>query len=344
LNLRDQTYNQDAQNIGSSTTLDSGILIVDRLQGMDQDQKIHSIIGDLKKPQRSISSSYLYDDRGCQLFEKITQQPEYYLTRTEVQILKGISTKLTEVMEEADVVELGGGNGSKIAILFDAVSPSMINTLRYIPLDISHQAIVEAAKLMSERFPGLSVHGIVADFSSQLHLIPGQKKRLYCFLGSTIGNFSVDQQRHFMQDMGQMMGPEDLFILGLDMVKSHNLLEAAYNDRQEVTAAFNRNILNNINRIVGTNFEPSMFDHLAFFNQSESRIEMHLKAKKAMMITSSTNDLILQIRKGETIHTENSHKFTISQIEELVQAAGLKVVSNFRDDRQWFSLLLLEKQ
>jgi L-histidine N-alpha-methyltransferase len=216
-------------------------------------------------------------------------------------------------------------------------------SVRYIPVDVSQTTIEEAANVLLNDFSGLEILGVVADFTKQLRLIPAGTKRLFCFFGSTIGNFTKEQAVQFISNLSEIMQPSDMLLLGVDMVKSKDILERAYNDNRNVTAKFNRNILNVVNSIIDTNFEPDDFEHVAFYSKELSRIEMHLKALKDLKISSPHITDKIIIHKGETIHTENSYKFTDEIIDELASASGLKIKNRFTDKNKWFSVIQLFK-
>lgn len=333
-----------------TTTLDypesdlgAGFTLHDLNPVKDRRATVRTILEDLNDQPPTISSMFFYDSVGCQLFDRITELPEYYLTRTETSILQDRATELTRNWKDMDIVEFGGGNGSKIALLFESVPPEHLAGLRYVPVDISRTSIENSARLLIPRFPGLTVQGMVADFTSQLHLIPADRPRLFCFLGSTLGNFNPPEQRQLLLDLANAMNSEDSFLLGLDLVKDMAPLELAYNDPEGVTADFNRNILDHVNHLAGLDFDPGNFEHQAFFNPQFSRIEMHLRSLGDQRITSTEHGFELDLPRGTAIHTENSHKFTLTQAEALTSSAGFHLEETFTDARQWFALLRLRK-
>jgi L-histidine Nalpha-methyltransferase len=290
-----------------------------------------------------IPSRFFYDKRGSALFEAITGLLEYYPTRTEKEILLNNASLITSDTENADIVELGSGDCSKISILFDAIPAERRQTISYIPVDVSRVAIIKSADSLSRKFPEVSIHGMVADFLKHLSNIPGESRRVICFFGSTIGNLDPVQTSHFLSNLGSLMQKDDQLLLGLDMVKDTMVLEIAYNDTMGVTAAFNRNILRVINKLIRANLDPDHFDHYAFYNSGESRIEMHLRAIREVKIESPYLPAGVILRKGETIHTENSYKFTETRIPELAVQAGLRVERIYTDDNRWFSVAHFRK-
>lgn len=201
----------------------------------------------------------------------------------------------------------------------------------------------KSSKELFNKFPGIKIHGIVADFISQLDVIPKKSKKVICFLGSTIGNYSIDEAMDFLVDLSNIMHSEDILLLGFDMVKNKALLEEAYNDSLDVTEKFNKNILCVVNSYIGANFNPDDFEHVAFYNEQLSRIEMHLKAIKDIEISSPILSSNIHVKKGEKIHTENSYKFTDENIKKLACGAGLEIQNIFTDENKWFSLVQLIK-
>jgi len=295
----------------------------------------------LTSKNKVISSKYFYDATGSKLFEKITKLPEYYPTRTEMALIKQLASSINGNFDYQDIVEIGSGDASKITILLNHLSDHQ--SIIYRPVDVSQSALEESAQDLINLFPGLKVHGMVADFMKQLNLLPEGNKRLICFFGSTIGNFNREQGQYLINQISQVLRPGDKLLLGLDRVKDSQVLESAYNDSQTITAQFNRNILMVINKLAGTNFDSTAFEHIAFFNEQEARIEMHLKAKQDMIITSPFWNEVIPIRSGETIHTENSHKFTDEHIAQLAKSSGLVTETILTDPNQWFSLVQFSK-
>ena len=297
------------------------------------------IINGIQFKERYVSSKFFYDERGSNLFEEITHLEEYYPTRTEKNILRVNSSSIMSSVSGMDIVELGSGDCSKIKVLLDSVPAEILETIRYIPVDLSQSAVNDAASQLAVLYPDLLINGIVADFFSQLHLIPDERPRLFCFFGSTIGNFEKADAIKFIQDLANIMHPADRLLLGMDMVKEESVLNDAYNDSQGVTAAFNKNILSVVNGIIESDFNENDFEHRAFFNRYKSRIEMHLVANKEVSISSMYFNENCIIQKGESIHTENSHKYTIKDIEDFAFASGLQVKQINTDNNKWFSLV-----
>lgn len=302
------------------------------------------ILSGLAAERKHISCIYFYDEVGSKLFERITHLPEYYLTRIEKTLLGEAALEIGDTLGNADIVEFGSGDCSKISILLHRVPARDMSSIRYIPMDVSRTAVEEAAGTLTALFPELEIYGIIADFTKQLACIPEGARRLICFLGSTIGNFSRRRSGAFLRNLGAIMQGGDMLLIGFDMVKRKDILEKAYNDDARVTEAFNKNILRVVNRIAGTNFDPDAFAHTAFYNEEHSRIEMHLRALEDREIRSPHLAHAVVVREGETIHTENSHKYTERDIHEMVSTAGLEIQRRFVDENAWYSLMLLRKK
>ncbi len=316
--------------------------IVNHLDGQYRNMIAGDIIAGLTTRPRYIPSKYFYDAYGSKLFEEICALPEYYPTRTEMGILKENASRLMEGFADHDLVELGAGANWKIRILLDAVPQTDRSTLRYLPVDISQTAVAEASKELAEDYPELEVVGVVADFTSQLEALPNQRSKMYCFLGGTIGNMSQEEAQAFLHEVARNMSSYDTLLVGFDMVKEIDVLEKAYNDSKDITAQFNKNVLSVVNNELNADFDQSHFDHLSFFNGDLARIEMHLRANRDCSVRIRDIGLKVDFQKGDTIHTENSHKFTSEMIENVSLRAGLRIQEWFADSRKWFSLVLME--
>lgn len=308
----------------------------------DKSELIKGIYQGLTQAQKQISSRFFYDDTGSELFEEITTLAEYYPTRTEKRILVENAGAILGDFDKIDIVELGSGDCSKISVLLDSIPKHKMSGITYIPVDVSEAAIRKSADTLSCTYHGLKIHGVLADFMKHLDLLPGNSPRLICFFGSTLGNLTREQVNEFLVNLKHLMNPGDKLILGLDMVKDPLILQKAYNDTQGVTAQFNKNSLNVINDIAETNFKTSDFKHLAFYNTKQARIEMHLEALNNVKLTSKYFPESISIAKGETLHTENSHKFLPEHISQLEIISGLKRIRTFTDGKQYFSLNLFE--
>jgi L-histidine Nalpha-methyltransferase len=314
------------------------VSITNLLQEIGPNEVRDEIIAGLRASKKSISSKYFYNPEGSRLFEEITTLEEYYPTRTEMGILNRIAPALMEEYAGYDIIELGSGDSSKISILFGAATNLYGDPIHYLPLDISQAAIRASAENLVGKFPNINIEGYAVDFISQFDLVKRDKPALICFFGSTIGNFDWDDSLELLRNISRQMKPEDVLLLGMDMVKPEPVLRAAYNDARGVTAAFNRNILNTVNDMIQSDFKTADFDHLAFFNQVKSRIEMHLVARRDLIIQSPFLPEGLSFKKGEAIHTENSHKYSQRHIREIVSTTGLQLKQTHSDDKGWFAL------
>jgi dimethylhistidine N-methyltransferase len=284
---------------------------------------------------RSIAPKYFYDEQGSQLFDRICELPEYYPTRTEVGILADKAGEIAaQVGPRAEIVEFGAGSLRKVRLLLDA----MDRPARYLPIDISGEHLARSAEALQRDYPGLDVKPVVADYTQRLLLpatLPRVGRRVGFFPGSTIGNFTPTEALHFLQVAGQVLRGGAL-LLGADLVKDPAVLHAAYNDSQGVTAAFNLNLLARANRELGTRFVLENFAHSAFYNAPLQRIEMHLVSRRRQTIALGGERY--EMDEGETLHTENSHKFTVQGLRALAMRACFRPGPVWTDDAQLFSV------
>ena len=310
----------------------------------DRQETGREIIQGMTQPQKRLPSKYFYDAHGSWLFERICDLPEYYLTRTELAILMENAPDIMAFFSGSfgDLVELGSGSSRKIKILLDAVDGPGLHRIRYVPVDISESALYEASQELLCIRHDLDILGIIADFNRHLEVLPKGRK-LITFLGSTIGNFHSSERIAFLRGVAKVMNPEDSFLLGLDMLKPVDLIEAAYNDNQGVTAEFNKNILRNLNRSLNADFNIADFEHQAIFVKEKERVEMHLRATRETSARIADLDLTVLCRNGETIHTEICKKFSRDQAHRDFQRAGLVATRWFTDPQGWFSLVMLKK-
>ncbi len=302
------------------------------------------IIKGLYAPEKYISSKFFYNETGSKLFEQITQLDEYYPTRTEKSILSTFVNDADIDFQNVSIIELGSGDSSKIKLLLKQISPVQLKSIRYFPVDISQSTILKSSLELIKEFDLKSITGIVADFILQLKVLPKTGRRLFCFFGSTIGNLTKTEQHAFISALGDEMQSGDGFLLGMDRVKDISVLENAYNDKKGVTAAFNKNILNVVNTLCDANFNTDDFEHLAFYNKAENRIEMYLKALKEMDITINSVFDTIHLNKGEKIHTENSHKFTDKDVKAIEEYGNFNLKNIFTDKNKWFNLLYFTKK
>lgn len=296
---------------------------------------------------KRISSRFFYDATGSELFEQITELPEYYQTRLEMALLRKFGGGIMRDFLDGDLVELGSGSNRKIRILLDAAQdadPDGSPSIRYIPVDISHTALIQAADELLDGYMWLDIVGVVSDFNGGFIHVDATRPRLFLFLGSTIGNLDETESVDLLGRIGRLMSPRDRFLVGFDMQKPVAALEAAYNDARGVTARFNKNALSNLNREFGGDFEPDSFSHLAFYNTGDSQIEMHLEARRDVTARMREADMVVDVGKGETIRTEISRKFSRESVYGMAGAAGLCVDRWFTDGDEWFSLALLKRK
>ncbi len=317
------------------------IELINYLPNIGISSVVKEITEGLNATPKTISPKFFYDGKGSNLFEQITHLKEYYPTRTEKIIISTVGENLDIDFNHLNIIELGSGDASKISLLLQQIPTNTLKTVNYFPVDISQSAIEKSAEELIQKFELKSITGIVVDFFHQLKLIPKPGKRLFCFFGSTIGNYNPKQTEEFMTHLGNSMQKGDCLLLGMDMVKDSSILENAYNDKKGVTAKFNKNILNVVNNLTDSDFSTSDFKHYAFFNGKKNRIEMHLKALKDVEVNLGSEKTY--ILKGETIHTENSYKFNLDDIERFGMWAGLKTVQVFNDPNKWFSLVYYRK-
>ncbi|MFO1223373.1 MAG: L-histidine N(alpha)-methyltransferase [Burkholderiaceae bacterium] len=292
-------------------------------------------LGLLARPA-SVSPKFLYDALGSHLFEAITELPEYYPTRTERAILDRHAREVAAITGRGrTLIDLGAGNCEKAARLFDALAP-----LRYVAVDISIEYLRRALTNLQHRHPGIEMVGVGADFSSTLVLPPdaGRGERLLFYPGSSIGNFTPTDALRFLRQARAAGGPGGALLIGVDLVKDKATLERAYDDALRVTAAFNLNLLRRLEALLGCDARIDDFDHVALFNDAESRIEMHLQARRPLVLRWPGGERALAA--GERIHTENSYKYTLDGFEALLRQAGFARTARWSDERGWFAVFL----
>ncbi len=305
----------------------------------------------LASRNKYISPKYLYDKIGSQLFEQICLQPEYYLTRTEASILNKHAPIISKLAgSNIKIIELGSGSSSKTAILLSYLS-SRRKRIYYFPIDISSSILAESERKLKSQFPNASIIGIRSDYETGIDraaaecMAIGKNKhlpytRLVLFLGSSIGNFELIEAKSLLRSVREKLRTSDFLLIGFDLQKDESVLNAAYNDKAGMTANFNMNLLARINRELGGNFELEKFEHCAFYSRERHRIEMHLVSKTDQQLRIGALGKTFVIRKGESIHTENSYKYSFSQIAALAKDCGFKVERNFTDEKRWFDLAL----
>jgi len=291
----------------------------------------------LSRPLRELPPKYFYDARGSQLFDRITTLVEYYPTRCERAILNRYAPEIVETTGARQLVELGSGTASKTRALLYAMAGA--GTLEcYVPFDVDESVVHACATELTELYPGLRVHGVVGDFDRDLERLPDGERRLFAFLGGTIGNFYPPERVAFLSRVRELMREGDHLLIGTDLVKDRDLLEAAYNDSEGVTAEFNRNILRVLNDGLGADFDPHAFEHVAFFDEANSWIEMRLRAKGAQRVRIDGVDLEIEFEDGEEIRTEISSKFTGDAVADELAGAGLQLDDFFTDEAGLFGV------
>lgn len=277
--------------------------------------------------RKSLPPKYFYDAKGSRLFEDICATPEYYPTRAEAALLEEKADEIINVAQPTHLVELGSGSAEKTPHLLSAIEKQAGHGV-YVPVEISPTALTESAERLLEQFSWLSIAGVCADYEHGLALLPKGSRRLFAFLGSTLGNFTRPAAIRFLRCIREAMGPNDRFLLGADLIKDSATLNAAYNDSQGVTADFNLNVLDVMNRELGANFERSDFRHHAFFNETEEQIEMHVVAERATTVNVSALKTRVEFAAGESMQTEISRKFSRESLTDLLGEAGF-VMQNF---------------
>lgn len=299
------------------------------------------VLDGMTAEQKYIPSKYFYDGRGSRLFEAICTLPEYYLTRTELSVLRDRSRAIMEPFGAGDLVEMGSGANWKISTLIDAAERPHGDGLRYVPVDVSEPALVAASEGLVRKYRMLTVLGIVGDFTRDLHRVPDGVPKIVMLFGSTVGNFDEAACHRLLRSVADVMRPGDRFLIGIDMIKPVPVLEAAYNDSRGITGEFNRNVLHVINRELHADFDPALFDHVAFYDAEKEQVEMHLRARQKTTVVIRDLDLSVEFERGETIRTEISRKFSRESAEALFSRAGLSADRWFSDPKGWFSLVEL---
>lgn len=298
----------------------------------------------LRRTPKDISATprYFYDDRGSELFERITEQPEYYQTRTEYSLLLERADEVVSRVSPGALVELGSGAASKTRALLDAMHRAG-EPMRYLPLDVSDDALRSSSERLAGEYPELEVQGFVGDFNGSLReVLGGEDRKLVAFLGGTIGNFTPEYRTNFLRKLGETLKPGDHLLVGMDLLKDPAVIEAAYDDAAGVTAEFNLNLLNNMNRELAADFEPDRFRHRALFNPEASRLEMWLESDEEQEVRLEELQMTVTFGEGEGMRTEISTKFTRRTAAEVFSAAGFELSGFYTDEEALFSLALCE--
>lgn len=295
------------------------------------------VLDGLRASPKRIPSKYFYDERGSRLFEEITRLPEYYLTRTEQAILDRHAADMIELAGTEELVELGSGAARKIRTLIEA-GLAAGSLRRYIPVEVSQEIVESSALALARAYPQLEVHALVGDFELHLGKLADGGRRTIAFLGSTIGNFSEEEAIGFLRKVLHVMRPQDRLLLSTDLIKDRAVIEAAYNDSAGVTADFNRNILNVLNRHLDGNFDPAQFEHVAFFDEAHGRIESYLRSVRPQSVRLAAIELVVELAEGERIWTEVSCKYDRERLSRMLAAAGMKIERSFTDDDRNFAV------
>ena len=320
----------------------SNVIIDVHLNNQDPDAVKEEIRAGLLSRPRRLPTKYFYDDRGSALFEQICEAPEYYPTRTEHQLLKTVADAVVAQTGAEELIELGSGAATKTRVLLDAMARA--NQLRvYVPFDFSESIVRRVAQELVEEYEGLRVHGVVGDFLSHLEHVPPGGRRLVAFLGGTIGNLGPEAAPAFLSSVAGEMDQGDFFLLGVQLITDVDRLEAAYNDSAGLSAAFNKNMLSVLKVVIGAEFDPDAFDHVARFNHDERQIEMHLRSVRQQVIPIPALGLTLRLEEGEEILTEISTKYTRPHVEALLTRAGFSPVAWYTDPGHLHGLALAQK-
>ena len=297
------------------------------------------VIENLSREQKTLPCKFFYDKQGSTLFDRICELDEYYPTRTEVALLDRHGEEFAELSgPSCHLIEFGSGSSVKVRLLLDRLD----EPAAYTAIDISRDHLIDAASALAEEFPALDVEAVCADYTQPLRLERengNAGRRLGFFPGSTIGNFAPDEAHAFLERSAKTIGPGGSMLIGVDLKKDEDTLVAAYNDREGVTAAFNENLLARINRELEGDFDLSAFSHDAVYNRQHGRIEMHLVSERDQ--TARVGDRSFDFRAGETIHTENSYKYSIEQFQGLCREARYEPVQAWTDPDGMFSLHFL---
>lgn len=301
-----------------------------------------AVLSGLGQASKALPCKFFYDTRGSALFEQISRLPEYYLTRTEIAILEEYAGAIAAYIgAHCRLVELGSGASRKVRILLEALEAPAA----YVPVDISREHLREAAAQLATDFPELPVIAVCADYTRPFPLppLPGPAgKRVGFFPGSTIGNFEPDAVVRFLDHCAQLLGPEGEMLIGVDLKKDPGILNAAYNDRAGINAAFNLNLLERVNRELGGAIEIDRFEHLAFYSEEKGRMELYLKSLADQ--TTSIAGRRFHFAEGELIHTENSYKYAVDEFRALALRAGFRAVHTWTDPGELFSVHYLRQR
>ena len=298
------------------------------------------LIGLQNEEQKKINSKFFYDDKGSRLFDKITKSSDYYPTKKELEIFEKKYQEIkTYLPSNSVVIEFGSGSNKKISKLLSIIEKPE----EYISIDISKEFLLKNAKELATNFPNIKITAVCADFGDTYNLskvVKDKKSKIGFFPGSTIGNFCPNDAKDLLIKFSKILGSDNYLIIGVDLKKDEKILEKAYNDSEGITALFNKNILDGINKTCGTLFDTKNFDHRAFFNKNKSRIEMHLVSK-----TEQTVEILnekITFKQGESIHTENSYKYSVNSFKDLAESASFEIKKVLTDQNSFFGVFFLK--
>ena len=309
------------------------------------------VIQGLIKTSKSLPPKYFYDDRGSELFEQICDLPEYYPTRTEAWILNEYAHEIAEITGSCELVELGSGSSTKTHFLLNAyqkvanlLTDSMPDAFSYIPVDVSGGILKTSVLHLQQKYSNLSIEGLLGTYDEALVYLGKnhRRSRMIFFLGSSIGNFTPAESDDFLGKVSHALTKGDYFLLGIDLQKPKQILEAAYNDSQQVTAAFNLNMIAHLNWRFHGDFDLDLFRHQAIYNQVDHQIEMYLYARSPHQASLDILDLKVQFQAGESILTEISRKFDLAAVQVQLRSQGLETIKIWTDPQQWFGLVLCQ--
>lgn len=302
---------------------------------IDKDTVLEEVIRSLSKTQKELPCKYFYNSYGSDLFDQITELDEYYLTRAEISILNDNIDEISNaISKEAVLIELGSGSNKKIRIILDKLK----NPEAYVPVEISEEYLYESVRELKSIYPNLEIFPVVADYTRPFELpdiYSDHKNKVVYYPGSTIGNFDPERAANFLKRISELCSKESGLLIGIDLKKDKVVLERAYNDQSGLTEKFNLNILRNLNYMLDSNFDLKKWEHNAFYNEDMGRIEMHLVSTEEHKI--SVNGKTFHFEKGETIHTENSYKFTVEEFESLIKSF-YKLKKVWKDSKNRFAL------
>ncbi|MEA5617033.1 L-histidine N(alpha)-methyltransferase [Cronbergia sp. UHCC 0137] len=301
------------------------------------------VIKGLTQIPKTLSPKYFYDDHGSLLFEKICELPEYYPTRTEAWILNEYADEIAKITNCCELIELGSGSSTKTQALLTAYQ-KIADSCRYLPIDVSGGILKTSVLQLQKKYPDIAIHGLLGTYEQALvHLESNYlQSRMLFFLGSSLGNFNPEECDNFLNQVSHTLQPGDFFLLGIDLQKPKDILEAAYNDSQGVTAAFNLNMLSHLNWRFQGNFDINLFRHQAVYNQIDNQIEMYLHCQKSHWVTLAALDLKVFFAEGESILTEISRKFNLATMAKQMESKELKTVKTWTDEKGWFGLILCQ--